>query len=361
MASDWTDQPSRWSGERQPTLLDVAKMARVSTATVSRSLNTPERVLDGTRKRVMLAIEKLGYSPNFSARALAARRTNTVGAVIPTMENAIFARGLQAFQEELVRNGKTLLVASSSFRSDLEAEQIESLVNRGADALLLIGTERHPAVYEFLRRRGVPTVLAWAFSGDPPAACVGFDNAAAMARLARQVILRGHRRIGVISAPTEANDRARDRIEGVRRAVEDASLDWTKIPVVEAEYDVERGAEAFDRIMATAPETTAVMCGNDVLAAGALRAAKRAGLVVPEDVSITGFDDIELALLVEPTLTTVRVPHREMGFAAARMLVEATYSDGPLTNVELDSEVVHRESLAPPRSNRVGAAAAPDR
>ena len=121
-------------GIRQPTLADVARLAAVSTATVSRCLNTPDQVVAETRERVQAAIEKLGYAPNYSARALAANRTHTVGAVIPTMENAIFARGLQAFQEELGERGYTLLVASSAYKPALEAEQIRTLVARGVDA-----------------------------------------------------------------------------------------------------------------------------------------------------------------------------------------------------------------------------------
>src|SRR6056297_868053 len=105
-----------------PTLADVARRAGVSTATVSRCLNSPDQVIERTRTRVMQAVKDLGYAPNFSARALAAKHTNTIGAVIPTMENAIFARGIQAFQEELGRHGKTLLIASSAYKSDLEEE-----------------------------------------------------------------------------------------------------------------------------------------------------------------------------------------------------------------------------------------------
>ena len=119
-----------------PTLEDVAAQSGVSTATVSRCLNSPGQVSKSTRERVMQAVSDLGYAPNFGARALAAKRTNTFGAIIPTMENAIFARGLQAFQDELREHGVTLLVASSSYSPDQEEEQIRSLVTRGADALL---------------------------------------------------------------------------------------------------------------------------------------------------------------------------------------------------------------------------------
>jgi LacI family transcriptional regulator len=159
-----------------PTLDDVARVAGVSTATVSRCLNEQQKVSAKTREKVMKTVEELGYTPNFNARAMAARRTHTIGAIIPTMENAIFARGLQAFQETLHASGYNLLVSSSAYQPALEAEQIRALVARGADGLLLIGYERDEDVYAYLERRGIPTVLAWSSLPDRPHASVGFDN-----------------------------------------------------------------------------------------------------------------------------------------------------------------------------------------
>ena len=134
--------------ETAPTLDDVALAARVSTATVSRCINDPKKVSQKTRDRVEAAIDKLGYTPNFAARSMAAKRTFTIGAIIPTMENAIFARGIQAFQEELYQHGYTLLISSSGYKAEAEKEQIKTLVARGADALLLIGHDRDPAIYD---------------------------------------------------------------------------------------------------------------------------------------------------------------------------------------------------------------------
>src|SRR6056297_1290979 len=146
-----------------PTLEDVARAADVSTATVSRCLNTPGKVSDDTRLRVMEAVAALGYAPNFGARAMVSRRTRTIGAIIPTMENAIFARGLQAFQEELHARGYMLLVASSAYQPKIEEEQIRALVARGADGLLLIGHDRDPAIYDYLRARSIPVLSAWVY------------------------------------------------------------------------------------------------------------------------------------------------------------------------------------------------------
>ena len=177
-----------------PTLDDVAKLAGVSTATVSRCLNNPDQVVEATRERVQSAVDALGYMPNFAARVMAAKRTSTIGAIIPTMENAIFARGLQAFQEELHQHGYTLLVSSSAYNPEIEEEQIRTLVARGADGLLLIGHDRNPRIYEELERRSISTLVAWSYLPDAQIASIGFDNRTAMAELANRVIELGHRK-----------------------------------------------------------------------------------------------------------------------------------------------------------------------
>lgn len=336
------------SGHQQPaiaTLADVARRAAVSTATVSRCLNSPHRVTKKTRERVMEAVQELGYTPNFNARALAANRSNTIGAIIPTMENAIFARGIQALQEELGQYGMTLLIASSAYREDLEEEQIRTLVARGADALLLIGHHRSDAVYGFLAARGIPVLIAWAYDRKATQISIGFDNRRAMGGLAHEVIHHGHRRIAFISAEQANNDRARERVNGVRDAMLSHGLDPATLRVIETPYAIENGAVAFRQLMAADPHPTAVMCGNDVLAVGAVRAAKAMGLAIPSQISITGFDDIELAQVVEPALTTVHVPHRDMGRGAARMLVEMIRDAGVQQSVQLETRLCLRQTL----------------
>ena len=327
-----------------PTLEDVAAKAGVSTATVSRCLNSPEKVVPDTRERVLRIVGELGYAPNFGARALAARRTQTMGAVIPTMENAIFAEGLQAFQEGLREAGFMLLVASSAYDPDVEADQIRALVARGAEGLLLIGHDRDPQIYRFLETQGVPVLAAWAYDDARPS--IGFDNRAAMRALAERAISLGHRRIGVISAYLDGNDRARRRVAGVRDALADAGVE-VEFPVVETEYGISNGAEAFLSLMSREDNPTLVICGNDVLAAGALKQAISMGLRIPEDISITGFDGIELASLVTPNLTTVRVPHRDMGEAAAKALIAMSRGDSAGQSICLDTTLQPGGTLGP--------------
>ena len=333
-----------------PTLNDVAQKAGVSTATVSRCLNSPDQVIEPTRKRVMEAVRELGYSPNFGGRALAAKRTNTIGAIIPTMENAIFARGVQAFQEELRARGYTLLVASSSYRADVEEDQIRTLIARGADGLMLIGHDRDPSIYRFLETQGVPALITWTHMSDAEVPSIGFDNKKSMRELVDKVLDLGHRRIGVISAETASNDRARARVEAIREALRSPRYKDASVEIVETVYDIDAGAVAFRDLMSTATPPTAILCGNDVIAAGALRQARVMGLDVPNDVSVTGFDDIELARIVTPALTTVHVPHREMGTQAARQLIEMVEKNAPGQTIEIPAQVCLRDSLGPPPS-----------
>lgn len=330
-----------------PTLHDVAAAAGVSTATVSRCLNFPDKVSPATRDTVANAIATLGYSPNFGAKVMAARRTNTIGAIIPTMENAIFARGLQAFQEELRAHGFTMLVASTSYDPAIEEEQIRALVARGADALLLIGHERSPEIYDFLATQGVPSLVTWAFDAAQERPSVGFDNTAAMRSLAEAVIAKGHTRIGHISAGTSQNDRARARLNGITEAMHYAGLNPDTLELIQRPYSIENGASAFSSLMARPNRPTAVLCGNDVLAVGALRAAQKMNIRVPDEVSILGFDDIELAQVAYPALTTMRVPHREMGQTAARSLVNTLREGAPIEPVELSPRLILRDTLGP--------------
>jgi len=331
-----------------PTLSDVAKSAGVSTATVSRCLNSPERVIESTRNRVMAAVRNLGYTPNFAARVMAAKRSLTIGAIVPTLENAIFARGLQAFQEELLAQGYTLLVASSSYRADTEEEQIRTLVSRGADGLLLIGHDRDPAILKFLQTQNVPALVAWTYDDNASLPSVGFNNRKSMRALVENVITLGHRRFGVISGKTETNDRARQRVEGAFDAIRASELNVNTIEVIETDYGIENGADAFAQLMSLKTPPTVVICGNDVLAVGAMKKARELSLDVPADVSITGFDDLELASVVVPALTTIHVPHREMGTKAAQALIEMVEKKVVQKSVELESSIRIRGTLAPP-------------
>ncbi len=340
---------SRDRGIDAPTVEDVARYAGVSTATVSRCLNDPVRVREPTRKRVMDAVNALGYAPNFGARALVLNRTNIMGAVIPTMDNAIFARGLQALQERLAEDDVTLLVSTSNYSPERELAQIRVLISRGVDGLMLIGEARDERTYQFLYQRKIPFVLAWTWKRNCPHVCVGFDNEEAGAMVAREVIGCGHEFIAMIAGITEGNDRAVERLAGVRRATKAAGLRLGRDCVIEVKYSFEAARDALARLIVCQPRPTAVICGNDVLAIGALAGAQEAGLRVPKDISIVGFDDIDVARFCNPPLTTVHVPHRGMGRLAGEALLAMHGNNEIRVGQELEVEFVWRKSLARPR------------
>ena len=330
-----------------PTLEDVARRAGVSTATVSRCLNNSGSVRPQTRERVEQAISDLGYTPNFGARALASNRTGTIGVVIPTMENAIFAQGLQAMEETLSKQDITLLVATSGYSAEQEFVKIRAMVARGVDGLALIGFERSKQVYDFLSARSMPFVLLWNYSETSPYPCIGFDNHEAAAAMARRVTELGHRNIAMIAGWSEGNDRAAGRIAGVVDTLSERGLELLGAAPVECDYSFEAGEAAATDFLSGPVPPTAIICGNDVLAVGAMRGARRMGLNVPNDLSVVGFDDIDLALAVDPPLTTVHAPHRRMGHAAARMLLSLSGIASAETRISFSTEIIERGSLVP--------------
>ena len=331
------------SQKASPTLEDVAKVAQVSTATISRSINEPDKVARETRERIEQAIEVLGYTPNFGGRVLASNRSNIVGAVIPTMANAMFASGLQVFQEVLSQSSYNLLVASSGYNTDTELQQIKSLVAQGADGLLLIGSARPDDTTRFLKLRKIPYVIAWCYQNDNSRHFAGFDNTKAAALITREVLNKNHRQIAVIAGHSAQNDRSKNRIAGVTKTIA-AQKKAKLLSVVETDYTLDAGGNAFETIMSRGKKPTAIICGNDVLAAGVIVRARQLGADIPGEISVTGFDDIALATVVSPALTTVRVPQLEMGRSAAELMLELLSGNRP-QNVELQTKIVHRESL----------------
>ena len=339
-----------------PTVAAVAAAAGVSTATVSRALNTPQAVRETLRKKVEVAVARLGYVPHAGARAMMLRRSGTIGAVFPTVDNAIFAQAIDALQRRLSEAGLQLLIATSDYDPEAEMRQAVNLVTRGADALALCGAGQRGELLEFLRQRGLPCVHVMTLApAHSPMTSVGFDNAGAMAMAVRYLIDLGHRRIAMLAGVTRDNDRASARVAGARRALHDAGLDLPPQRLVEGRYGIAAAREGLRVLMAARPAPTAIVCGNDVLAFGALLEAQRLGIAVPRALSIVGFDDLELARQLEPALTTVRVPAEEMWRTAADRLIAALRGEVVQRATEIEVALVVRESTAAaPRPLRKG-------
>lgn len=336
----------------QPRLADVARLAAVSTATVSRVLNRPGTVTPELRRRVHDAVDTLGYVRHGPARALASRRSNSIGAVVPTIDNAIFARNIQALQARLFESDLTLLLASSDYDYEREQREVQSLVERGIDGMILVGEARARSVYRLLENKRVPYVNTWIYREDSPHPCVGFDNVHAAYQIGSYLIDIGHRNIAMVAGITQGNDRAAARVKGVTTAMAEREIRFAPDCLLEHEYGIAEGRRAASRLLASPNRPTAIVCGNDVLALGVLFECRARGVHVPRDISITGFDDLDLAANIDPPLTTIRVPAAEMGRRAAEYLL-ARLEETPMPEkTELQAALVVRETTAPPPVTR---------
>ena len=334
-------------GRAKATLADVAQRAGVHKATASRALSMPGMISPATVARVRTAMRELGYVSNGVARALSTRKTRTIGSILPTLDNAIYAVSTVSLERRLERSGYVLLVSCHEFNPAAETRALDAMLSRGVDGLVLVGQEHSRATLARLRASGVPHVFTWS-SGKGPRPTVGFDNREAGRLVARHLVGLGHRRIAMIAGLVSGNDRARARLAGVREALEEAGLELPDDRVTQRPYSLEGGAEGLIHLMRGSHAPTAIICGNDVLALGALREARLEGIAVPAKLSITGFDDMPMARVSSPELTTVHFPMDEVGWNAGELLLgmlgEAV---GPVTR-DLPITLVVRESSGPP-------------
>ena len=321
--------------------------AEVSSATVSRVINNTGTVSDAVRQRIEAAIARLGYVPNGAARALASNRTWAVGIVVPKLLDPNFATTVQKAQAQLHQAGFRTLIATSDHDPKQEWEQVQSLVMHGIDGIILAGSEHPPGMHDFLKARHVPYAETWTMTKDDTP-CIGFDHAAAACRMARHLLDLGHRRIGIVSGPGRCDNRARDQIKGIRQAFSERGLTLPGEYLIERPCHIAEGQQAMRLLMTMAPRPTAVLCGDDLLAFGALIECKVQKLNVPGDVSVTGFGDLEFASQIVPSLTTIHVPAEAIGQKAADYLIAAIEGRPCPVRTELTTDIIARNSTAPP-------------
>lgn len=330
---------------KSPTIADVADLAEVSTATVSRCLNQPDKVKLKVRDRINIAIQQLGYVPSGAARALASRRTHTIGAIVPTIDNAIFSEAIQHLQSGLTQANFTLLLANSGYSLDEELREVNSLLSRGIDGIVLVGEMHHPEVYTAIENQRIPYVNLWIYNSKSKYSCIGFDHLKAGLQLAEHLLELGHTQFGIISGFQENNDRALLRFQGFQQTLKNRNLEIPDSKIIECRYSVQQANASLHKLLDRHPETTAVSCGNDVLAIGALSAARERGLKVPEQLSITGFDNMEITRFISPALTTINSPSKRMGeFAAEYILEQIQEKTLDLKRIEVTAELIVRET-----------------
>ena len=329
---------------------DVARLAGVSTATVSRVMNTPEQVEPDTRRRVLEAAAKLRYVPHGAARSLRSHRSKMVGAVVPSFDYALYARTTSALQQRLGERGYSLVLAEHHYDLAAELKMAGQLIEHGVDALVFVGLDHDPNLFGLLEDYGRPYVLTWGVDPFRRHPSVGFDNRAATYEITRHLLALGHTRFGLISAPVEGNDRARARGAGVRDALAEAGLTLDPACVQYAPISLPAAQAAMAQLLALPRRPTAVVATNDVFAVGAMVACREAGVRIPDDISITGVDNTDLGATQTPGLTSIRTPIVEIGHAAADQVI-ARLEGQPYTPFEaFPIDVVYRGSTARPAS-----------
>ena len=330
---------------KAPTISDVANHAEVSTATVSRCLNQPEIVKPEVRERITQAIQTLGYVPSGAARALASRCTHTIGAIVPTIDNTIFSEAIQHLQSGLAKANYTLLLANSGYSLDEELREVNSLLSRGIDGIVLVGEMHHPKVYAAIEQQAIPYVNLWTYNPTSTYSCIGFDHIKAGKNLAEHLLNLGHTKIGIISGFQETNDRALLRFKGIKQSLKSKDLEIPESRIIECRYSVGQANVSLHELLDRHPEITAICCGNDVLAIGALSAARERNINVPEQLSITGFDNMEIIPYLSPALTTVNSPSKRMGSHAAEYIVQQIQNKTlEIIRTELTAELIIRET-----------------
>jgi LacI family transcriptional regulator len=332
--------------KRKIRLIDVARDASVSLATVSRAMAQPELLSEGTLSRVRASAQRLGYLPDGAARALASGRSMTIGAIVPTLDSAIFAKALQSMQTTLAQQGYLLLVASHESSAAAETQAVRALLSRGVDGLMLVGAERAPETSQLLLTSGIPTVLTWC--QDPAFASVTIDNELAGRMAARHLLELGHRRIGMVTGYMQFNDRQRARLIGARSELQQAGVSLPDWLVNEQPLTLAGGRAGCAALLELDPRPTALIGGIDLIAIGCIEEAHARSLEVPTLLSVVGIDGLDMSAHLSPSLTTVHVPTARIGRLAALKLIAQVRGEAYEKQTELGVElVVRRSSVAP--------------
>jgi LacI family repressor for deo operon, udp, cdd, tsx, nupC, and nupG len=320
---------------------EVAQAAKVSVATVSRTLQMPDVVAPHTRSRVQAAIERLGYTPNAQARMLRTARTHVIVALVPDISNPFFAEVIRGIEQVAHDNGYSVLLGDTQNSRVREKAYAELLATKQADGLITLLPHLPP-----VSKSGplLPIVNACEYVKDKAITSVYVDNVAAAREAVEYLLTLGHREIAFVTGPMNSPISI-DRDQGYEQALQLAGIKRDRKLTAVGDFSVEAGVRAVDTLLAREQRFTAVFCSNDEMAIGAMRAIKSKGLRVPEDVSVVGFDDIRFARYMDPPLTTVAQPKGELGREAMSMLIEMLRGiDVPARKRILPTQLVIRDS-----------------
>ena len=330
----------------------VAKRAGVSTATVSRVLSRPDVVAPGTRQKVLKAVEHLGYTPNSAAQHLRTRRSAKILVTVPDISNPFFSLILQGIEEAAQREGYAVLLGDTQHNEAREERYALMLRRSEADGLIFLGHRLPKVAAELIRLMApqcAPVVNGCEFSPGLGVPGVHIDNAKAAAEAMDHLYALGHRRIGVVTGPLDS-PLSVDRLRGTTACAQ-AHGAGARLAVMTGDFSIDSGAAAARELLDRPERPTAVFCFNDEMAIGAIDAARRRGVKVPAELSVVGFDDIRFARHIDPPLTTIAQPMREIGHGTVALLLEILAGRRtPPASVTLPHRLVVRGSTAGVRS-----------
>ena len=329
---------------RRVTLDDVATRARVSAVTASRVLRKPEMVSADLRARVDSAVRELAYIPNQLASALASSHTGRIGVIVPSLTNGVFGDYLRALHDVFIPAGFQVLVLNSHYLAGREEKAIATMLGQFPEAMILAGVDQTPQARKSLQQAGIPVVQTMEMTDDPIDINIGLSQREAGYAAARHLFDLGHRHVGQISAPHDA--RSRQRLEGYLQAC----AEFHATPMLASTEDpctVPLGGSLLTELLTRWPKVTAIFCGNDNLALGALFECQRRGIRVPQDLSIMGFNDLEVSACAYPSISTIAVPRYEMAKRAAEIILEITRGTGnrpKQRRIDLGFRLIARDS-----------------
>jgi LacI family transcriptional regulator len=337
------DQPEQ-DPARSVTIIDVARESGVSYSTVSRVLNGYEYVKESTRRRVLEAAERLGYVANVQARSLAGGHSRIVGLLVPGLDNDYIGEIIRGIDEELARNDYDLMLYTTHRRVGKESEYVKMIANGLTDGLLLV-VPLIPSTYvDILHQQRFPYVLIDQSENGDTSSVVNATNWQGAYDATRYLVELGHRRIGFISGLMQISS-AVERLEGYKSALDDSQISFDEALVKQGNFWQPSGYAAAQELLRLESPPSAIFSSNDLMAFGAMQAIRDAGLDIPGDISIIGFDDIPMASMVHPKLTTVYQPLDQMGRVAAKLLLEQIEDpQKPARRITLGTQLIIRDS-----------------
>jgi LacI family transcriptional regulator len=313
---------------KRATIYDVAREAGVAPSTVSNVLSGKPYVSAASKKRVLEAVEKLGFRALPAAQALRARRSLAVGVLIWDVANPSFPDFVRGVEDVVTREGGTMLLCNTDGREDIQICHMRGLMQRGADGVVLISQHVTSPEVRSLMNSGPPFVLVQRRSENHQDDFVGSDNRTGVLSIIRHLRTCGHSRIGFVRGPAESST-AVERLSVFRNAIGEHGLDPDPELIYPGDYSSASGFQAATLMLQRRHPPTAIIASNDLNALGVMEAAHQLGISIPDQLSVVGFDDIQLASLSRIDLTTVHQPKRDMGMAAAELLLRKIVATEP--------------------------------